>query len=141
VTPAVTHILRRLVENFGFSGKGAPLTHSALASDFICLGKGPACKTQSWTAALKNNPETLNLLAHRIDNDWRKAPKVLRKSLTVELLARKQRVAATFIRGLNMLKDRIPEVTYQAELPTLQEKFMEGLLDDDLRGASESAED
>jgi len=137
VTPFMVDVLRRLVTTYGFSGKGAPLTHAALASDFICLKKGPTCKTQSWTAALKNSEQSLELLAKRIDNDWRKAPKVLRKPLTVESLAFKQKVSATFHWAMQILKTVVPEATYQAESIALQQKFCEGLLDEDLAEASE----
>lgn len=141
VPDGVRSILQRLAENFGFSGKYAPLTHAALASDMLCLSQGPKAKNQTWTNALKNDEETLKLLAERIDGDWRKAPKVIRKTLTPELLARKQRVTATFRHACGVLQSRVPQETFQAEFPALREKFMEGLLDDELHDASMNEEE
>ena len=102
----------------------------ALACDAIVLHKGPTFRNQSWTSALKNTAETLDVLARRIDDDWRKTPKVLWKPLTVELFTRRHRVSAIFQRAMRILKGRLPEATYEAERAMLQDRFSEGLLDE-----------
>ena len=137
----VRSILQRLAENFGFSGRYAPLTHAALASEMLCLNHGPAAKSQTWTNALKNDDEALLLLAERIDCDWRRASKAVRKTLTPELLARKQRAAVTFKHACGVLRSRVPQETFQTEFPALREKFMDGLLDEELIDASVNEEE
>lgn len=124
---------------FGFCCKGATFKHAALASDAICLNKGPTCKTSfgrpRWRTRRVESEEdlhfsaiqcrealgvnftamtTLDSLAHVIDNDWRKTSKVFWKLLAVEFLTQKQSVSAAFQRALRILKDRLPEATCEA---------------------------
>ena len=61
-----------------------PLQHAALASRLLCTGGVVVGLNKTWTDALTNTDEVVNLLADRIDRAWRPAPKGFRKTLTLE---------------------------------------------------------
>ncbi len=83
-TPHMVQKLAKLVEDFGMHNRWGPMQHVALASELLCTGGKIPGLTLHWTQALQNTDSTINLLADRIDNDWRMTPKSLRKTLTVE---------------------------------------------------------
>ena len=76
--------LGKLVEEFGMHNRWGPVHHAALASELLCTGKGPRGYGKTWSQATTNSDASLNLLADRVDRDWRSVAKVCRKTLTVE---------------------------------------------------------
>ena len=83
-TPYMTKKLGRLAEDFGMHNRWGPVQHAALASELLCTGRGPSGFNKTWAQVTTNTAETLNLMADRIDNDWRTKPKGCRRALSVE---------------------------------------------------------
>ena len=83
-TPYMTSTLARLVGDFGMHNRWGPVHHAALASELLCTGRGPRGYNAVWTKATTNTADTLNLMADRIDKNWRGAHKACRKTMTVE---------------------------------------------------------
>ena len=139
VPVAFVERLQQLVQKYGFLR--GPITHSALALDCICLGKGPNMTSPKWTDDLKNDEYTLLLLAQRIERDWEATPKSMRKSLTPQLMAQKQLICATFNKARQNLKAIIPDVAFVVEMPVLEAKFLDQYLDQDLEAAAHNQHD
>ena len=83
-TPYMTSTLARLVGDFGMHNRWGPVHHAALASELLCTGRGPRGYNAVWTKATTNTADTLNLMADRIDKNWRGVHKACRKTMTVE---------------------------------------------------------
>ena len=131
--------LQKLVEKCGFAR--GPLTHTALALDSICLGKGPTLACPRWTADLKNDEYSLHLLGLRIELDWGASPKSMRKALLPQQMAQKQLLCATFNKAKKTLQATIPDVAFQTEFPLLEDKFLQQHMDLDLERAAENMQD
>ena len=83
-TEYMASTLSTLAQDFGVHNRHGQLQHAALASRLLCTGGVVVGLNKTWTDALTNTDDTVNLLADRIDRAWRSAPKGFRKTLTLE---------------------------------------------------------
>ncbi len=131
--------MERLTAHFGMVR--GPLTHAALSSDVLGLGKGPTLMSSAWTNSLKNDEYCMHMLGVRIEGDWLRTVPSMRKSLNAEGVRAKQLLVATFNKARLTLQKLVPEELFEQEFPLLEEKFKDQLLDMDLEMAAEHQQD
>ncbi|CAK9079952.1 FO synthase subunit 1, partial [Durusdinium trenchii] len=136
VNPEVCELLRAAIR-----GMRPFLQHDVIAKECFNVGwsSGKISEFEAWRIQLTNTDELVALFVDRLIKDWDRQPVGLKKSWGYREAAQLHAVCGAFIHYTNVLKAKISEETYQAELPGLKEQFAGSFLDPELLHSLQSS--
>jgi hypothetical protein len=135
--PAATVDYMRLAATKYGMIKG-PLTHASIGCKAICVGYSPDTCSSCWKSMMVNTPAMVDMLVHRLIDDWVALPVGLRRSATPDGVVALQKIVATFNIAVQVFQTVVPEDVFNLELPKLKVTFETGSMDLQLAAAADA---
>ncbi len=132
---AAVCILKASVAKHGIV-RGA-VSHAAIASPAFTTGFTPDVAANSWATSMKNTDEIVILMAERITEDYDAQPSGLRRPAMPADIAKLQKIVAVFVKAREVLRQRLPDATFQNEWPQMVKQFKSGAFDATFMNAAE----
>lgn len=115
-----------------------PLTHGAIGCKAICVGYSPDTSSPVWKSMMINTDVMVDMLVHRLVDNWADVPPGLRRSVTPDGVVAMQKVVAAFHIAVQVFKTLVPPDVFDNELPKLKESFQSGSMDTQLAATAEA---
>ena len=130
VHPSAKLALAKIAATYGMI-KG-PISHSGIASRALRTSYMVDTEVGFYSGKLGNDEATVSLILERIKKDFASIVAGMRSTASDEKVTSLQRICRMWILHLEDLRSRLPGLSYNAELASLEKSFLSGCFDDQL---------